>query len=314
MAMRFIVLSLVAYIAEAQDMFLPTASNERRLSEPLCEGASVGLRRDECANWMEIYKSCQGHTWSGCSNNLKDPCACNDLSKGHVKCAGHFIVEIFLRGWSLSPGSLQCQLPDALGNFINLRSIRMDGNTIYGTMPSNIGKLSRLEHLAMWKNRLEGTIPSELGSLSSLIEFDVQRNMLTGPIPNTLSQMHKLITWNTQSNKLSGTIPDAIGQMTSVEHIHMDGNSLMGTIPWSINNLTKLQDLTLADNDLRGPLPNISGLIALQRLTLWRNPRAHDACSVVQKNIVQLPSQCSDESGRRRRRQMVHCLCCDWCW
>ena len=82
-------------------------------------------------------------------------------------------------------------LPDEIGHFTSLTSLKLEYNRLEYTIPESIGELPRLKFLSLGDNRLEGTIPSTLGSMPKLEGLDLCRNFLRHE-PPSFSEMESL--------------------------------------------------------------------------------------------------------------------------
>lgn len=73
-----------------------------------------------------------------------------------------------------------------------------------------------------------------------------------------------LIPWN-------GLGCDYSSQANKISEINLSGRNLTGSVPEEIGQLTALVNVSLEYNNLIGPLPDLSGLIMLERLHLQNN-------------------------------------------
>ena len=83
------------------------------------------------------------------------------------------------------------QIPPALGDLSELRTLNLWGNELADAIPAELGALANLERLSLGGNRLTGAIPGELGALRDLEHLSLAGNDLTGTIP--VEQRHNLI-------------------------------------------------------------------------------------------------------------------------
>ncbi|CAJ2653686.1 unnamed protein product [Trifolium pratense] len=108
-------------------------------------------------------------------------------------------------------------------NKLILRSIDLSSNQLTGDIPEEIGNLIELVSLNLSSNNLSGEITSKIGRLTSLDSLDLSRNYFFGPIPPSLAQIDRLAMLNLSYNNLSGRIP--IGtQLQSFEASSYEGN------------------------------------------------------------------------------------------
>ncbi|PNX71824.1 receptor-like kinase [Trifolium pratense] len=104
-----------------------------------------------------------------------------------------------------------------------LRSIDLSSNQLTGDIPEEIGNLIELVSLNLSSNNLTGEITSKIGRLTSLEFLDLSRNHLCCLIPPSLAQINRLSMLNLSNNNLSGRIP--IGtQLQSFEASSYEGN------------------------------------------------------------------------------------------
>ena len=124
---------------------------------------------------------------------------------------------------------------------------------------------------------LDGTVPATLGRVSMLTSLNLKGNDLTGGIPASLNYLSNLTVLNLHSNNLSGEIPD-LG-MTSLQELYLNNNydedvadsGLSGEVPDWLNDMTDMTELWLWGNMLTGALPDLSGMMSLERLKLNGN-------------------------------------------
>ncbi|RHN57354.1 putative non-specific serine/threonine protein kinase [Medicago truncatula] len=96
-------------------------------------------------------------------------------------------------------------------------------NQLIGDIPEEIGNLIELVSLNLSSNKLTGEISSKIGRLTSLDSLDLSRNHLSGPIPPSLAQIDRVSMLNLADNNLSGRIP--IGtQLQSFDASSYQGN------------------------------------------------------------------------------------------
>ena len=100
---------------------------------------------------------------------------------------GSLTYLIFL---TLSNNHLSGELPSALQNYTNIRTLDLGGNRFSGNIPASIGQtMPSLWILGLGSNLFNGSIPLQLYSLSSLHILDLAQNNLSGSIPSCVGNL-----------------------------------------------------------------------------------------------------------------------------
>ncbi|KAE8659378.1 putative inactive receptor kinase [Hibiscus syriacus] len=149
-----------------------------------------------------------------------------------VLCAQNRVVELRLPGKGLSG-----QLPIAIGNLTQLRTLSLRFNALSGPMPSGFAKLTSLRNLYLQGNRFSGDIPAFLFSLRNLIRLNLANNNFAGTIPASFNNLTGLATLYLENNHLSGSIPD-IG-LPALVQFNVSFNRLNGSIPKGLSSRPK---------------------------------------------------------------------------
>ncbi|KAI3675659.1 hypothetical protein L1987_85255 [Smallanthus sonchifolius] len=155
------------------------------------------------------------------------------------------------------------RIPDFIGNWTQLQTLRFEGNSFEGSIPPSFSRLTSLQELRI-SGLSNGTMDfiRDLKSLSVLV---LRNNRISDPIPADIGEYQSLIRLFLGNNSLNGTLPDI--KSASLSNIDVSYNKLSGTLPSWVNE-TNLQlnlvvnNFTLRDIGNSG-LP--SGLICLQR-------------------------------------------------
>ena len=146
-------------------------------------------------------------------------------------------------------------IPKELGQLINLKGLKLNDNNLSGIIPSELGRLSKLKHLTLSNNKLSGPIPPELGQLSNLESLFLDWNHLNGSIPLELKRLANLKFLQLNLNNLSGHIPHELGQLINLKYLLLHDNNLSGIVPSELERLSELNELWLSMNQLSGPVP-----------------------------------------------------------
>lgn len=178
-------------------------------------------------------------------------------------------------------------------------SIELGENNVFGTIPREIQGLSALKKYDANKNSLYGVIPFTIGQLANLGTFvspwydlpvtceeiltlphlalvsseffdlftnfigvDEQQNPVPNALPSSIGNLTKLETLNLNANFITGTLPiTSLLSMSSLRFLDLFFNEFTGSIPSSLGTLTKLEYLDLSQNVLIGSLPTELGLM-----------------------------------------------------
>jgi hypothetical protein len=129
---------------------------------------------------------------------------------------------------------LSGEIPQSIGNLVQLRSLQLYHNKLTGEIPSEIGNLTNLDYLYLTDNQLSGIIPTWIESLVNLFHLDLQHNNLDGEIPSEIGNLVDLSRLGLSYNQLTGEIPPEIGNLTNLTHLYLNSNQLTGDIPQEI--------------------------------------------------------------------------------
>uniref|UniRef100_J3MF07 non-specific serine/threonine protein kinase n=1 Tax=Oryza brachyantha TaxID=4533 RepID=J3MF07_ORYBR len=89
----------------------------------------------------------------------------------------------------------------------NLVEIDISFNKLSGQIPNDIGEIMELETLFLSDNQFAGSIPESISFLPKLSYLILSNNFLTGPLPQELGKYSILNYLNLSCNQLSGQIP-----------------------------------------------------------------------------------------------------------
>ncbi|KAK8557711.1 hypothetical protein V6N13_008099 [Hibiscus sabdariffa] len=149
-----------------------------------------------------------------------------------VHCLQNRVVELRLPGLGLSG-----QLPDAVGNLTELRTLSLRFNALWGPIPCGFSQLTYLRNLNLQGNRFSGDIPAFLFSLQNLIRLNLADNNFTGTIPGSINNLTRLATLYLENNHLSGSIPDI--ELPTLVDFNVSFNQLNGPIPKGLSSNPK---------------------------------------------------------------------------
>ena len=164
------------------------------------------------------------------------------------------------------------QLPDCIGDLVNLTHINLGWNSMFGSLPSSLGNLENLIFFSVLYNDFTGSIPDSFGNLESLTYLNLGFNSFSGQIPESIGNLVHLEELYLTENFFSGRIPESIGNLTDLTMLSIYNNQFSGDIPESLGNLTSLVSINAGINQLTGQLPSsIGNLTNLERLWLNNN-------------------------------------------
>ncbi|WZZ72970.1 hypothetical protein YC2023_084340 [Brassica napus] len=147
-------------------------------------------------------------------------------------------------------------LPSTFANLVELEDLWIVDLDVTGRIPDFIGSWTKLLTMRIHGTGWSGPIPSSFSNLTSLKELRL------GDISNGSSSsldfikdMKSLRILVLRNNNLTGTIPSDIGEFSNLEQVDLSFNQLHGPIPASLFNLNQLTHLFLGNNTLNGSLP-----------------------------------------------------------
>ncbi|KAJ3215187.1 hypothetical protein HK099_006488 [Clydaea vesicula] len=121
-------------------------------------------------------------------------------------------------------------LPSNLKEYVNLQSLTLNGNNLYGSLDS-LANLPSLQVLQIGSNHFEGDIPKFIVDLS-LTSLDLSFNNFK-------------------------TLPSNIAKLGLIEHLNLASNNIEHDLSF-INSFNNLKTLRLSNNSFYGKVPSIS--------------------------------------------------------
>ncbi|KAF2305688.1 hypothetical protein GH714_007566 [Hevea brasiliensis] len=134
-------------------------------------------------------------------------------------------------------------------------------------------------------------IPLSLKSATALKDFSANGANITGTIPDFFNNdvFPGLESLHLAMNSFEGGLPVNFSRAASITSLWLNGqksnSGLNGTIA-VLQNMTALTEIWLHGNDLTGPLPEFTGLVGLQKLSL----RDNQFTGIVPQSLLNLSS------------------------
>jgi len=140
------------------------------------------------------------------------------------------------------------RLPEEIGNFPQLRQLRLRGNLL-SELPDELDQLENLEELSLIDNRFK-EFPRVILKLRNLKILHLSNNQIT-EIPNDIDKLINLTQLNFGHNFIS-TIPVEIANLTNLVSLVLSFNKIT-EIPIELHKLIKLRDFNITFNPIEYP-------------------------------------------------------------
>jgi len=190
------------------------------------------------------------------------------------------------------------QLPDTIGNLVNLESLLITKNRLT-KLPDSLGRLVKLEELHLFSNELT-EFPQCIGQLSNLKMLNLTSNKLV-TIPDCISRLVNLKSLIISRNQLSA-IPESISNLAKLKDLELYQNKLI-EIPQSLGELAELRELNLQNNQLTTIPESFAKLTKLKRLNLENNQ-----LTTIPESFAKLTKLKELDLGKNNFSQFPTCL------
>ncbi|XP_042472100.1 leucine-rich repeat receptor-like protein kinase PEPR2 [Zingiber officinale] len=118
-------------------------------------------------------------------------------------------------------------LSDSIPEFFvasNLLYIDLSFNKRNGQIPQTVGNIVNLTMINLSMNKLDGPIPRQIENLSNLQLLNLFNNNLYGPLPFELSECHWLFVLVLRFNSFNGTIPINFENLSHLSQLILQEN------------------------------------------------------------------------------------------
>ena len=139
----------------------------------------------------------------------------------------------------------------------NTTEILLPSSGLTGEIPESIGNLINLNSLVLYNNQLTGAIPESITDLNNLTWLNLYNNQLTGEILEDIGNLTNLTSLDLGFNQFIGEIPEGLDNLTNLNHLWLFNNQLYGEIPETICNIYQnLEHFFIFNNQLCPPYPD----------------------------------------------------------
>ncbi|XP_065618612.1 receptor-like protein EIX2 [Quercus suber] len=225
---------------------------------------------------------------------------------------------------------LSGHLIEGLGQFQNLSTLSLEGNSIWGPIPISIGKLSSLRFLDLSHNQFNGTLPQSFGGLSKLEHVFIGGNMLEGVVSEThFANLRRLKGLSTTPNRftlkvspnwippfqvlflglgswiLGPNFPLWICSQKRVWSLDISNTNVTDAIPplfWNMSS--QFYYLSLSHNHIYGEIPNIPVTLYPSSVIDMSSNSFNGSLPLISSNVSFL-----DLSNNLLSRSISHFLC-----
>nr|POE84429.1 putative lrr receptor-like serine/threonine-protein kinase [Quercus suber] len=158
-------------------------------------------------------------------------------------------------------------IPSTFANLKSLATVWASDTELVGRIPDFIGNWSKLTTLKLEGNSLEGPIPSAFSNLTSLTELRISDLSNGSSLLAFIRNMKSLSTLVLRNNNISDSIPSNIGEYLSLSQLDLSYNNLQGSFPSWVSEQNLQLNLVAKNFTIEGSNSSVlpSGLNCLQQ-------------------------------------------------
>lgn len=153
--------------------------------------------------------------------------------------------------------TMNCNIPDFIGELKDLQFLALAGNGHTGTLPESIYSLTKLHTLHLYSNALTGSLSAGIGNWVNMEDLDLAANSFENKIPAEIGNLVKLEGLKIDQNKFT-EIPATISQCTQMKSFYVSGNEFNQELGTMFDGMEDLRVLELGENQFYGELPALT--------------------------------------------------------
>ncbi|KAL4611391.1 hypothetical protein ACB092_08G119900 [Castanea dentata] len=160
---------------------------------------------------------------------------------------------IFSTRWA-SNTELTSKIPDFIGNWSKLITLKLEGNSLEGPIPSTFSNLTSLTELRISDLSNGSSSLAFIKNMKSLNILVLKNNNISDLIPSNIGEYLNLTQLDLSFNNITGLIPVSLFNLSSLSYLFLRNSKLSGTV--SSQKSTSLLNVDLSYNNLEGSFPS----------------------------------------------------------
>ena len=171
----------------------------------------------------------------------------NNLLTGNLP---EVVDDIRIRYLSVYSNQMSGQIPDSVGDLLNLYHLDISKNGFTGSIPTTMSNLANLQYVFLGDNMYDSQDFPYFGNSPLLQELSMRNCNITDRIPHYFGNwLDNLVLLDLSDNSLSGDIVHNLGLTKSpLRFLLLGSNNLTGTVPLDFQNFFNMSVLTLDHN------------------------------------------------------------------